>query len=167
MLLNVPKPRQHHLPSSVLRVITGRKQVQTMSARTPSKEACTSLMIPCLVNNSMKNLLIKCLTAYLKSSNLHVESVSIRNATTDVSLQNLKAKNCTLYKAPAILGSYYFMVDIYDFRDRDAMIIKAVSSGCAVLLMFLTAAIVYVLRKKLIVVREAREHNAERAFNWI
>ncbi|CAN6803458.1 unnamed protein product [Brassica oleracea] len=38
----------------------------------------------------MKNLLIKCLTAYLKSSNLHVESVSIRNATTDVSLQNLK-----------------------------------------------------------------------------
>lgn len=51
--------------------------------------------------------------------------------------------------------------------ETDAMIIKAVSSGCAALLMFLTAAIVYVLRKKVIVVREAREHNAERAFNWI
>lgn len=47
------------------------------------------------------------------------------------------------------------------------MIIKAVSNGCAVLLMFLTAAIVYVLRKNLIVVTEAKEHNAERAFNWI
>ncbi|CAN6853053.1 unnamed protein product [Brassica oleracea] len=42
------------------------------------------------VNNSTNNLLIQCLTAYLKSSNLHVESVSIRNATTYVSFQNLK-----------------------------------------------------------------------------
>ncbi|KAL0746264.1 hypothetical protein Bca101_028266 [Brassica carinata] len=93
------------------------------------------------VNNSTKNLLIQRLTAYLKSSNLHVESVSIRNATTYVSFQNLKVdifvfplgkENFTqqeldvvsfdlgkeLYKAPAILGSYYFMSDIYDFRDR-------------------------------------------------
>ncbi|KAG2325652.1 hypothetical protein Bca4012_040150 [Brassica carinata] len=55
----------------------------------------------------------------------------------------------------------------YDSPDRDAMIIKAVSSGCGVLMMFFTAAVLYVLRKKMIAVREAREHNAERAFNWI
>ncbi|KAF2537405.1 hypothetical protein F2Q70_00000085 [Brassica cretica] len=99
------------------------------------------------VNNSTKNLLIQCLTAYLKSSNLHVESVSIRNATTYVSFQNLKVdisvfplgkENFTqqeldvvsfdlgkeLYKAPAILGSYYFMSDMYIYF-HDAMIIKS------------------------------------------
>lgn len=48
-----------------------------------------------------------------------------------------------------------------DSPDMDAIIITSVSSGYIVLLMFLTADVVYVLRKKVIVVREAREHNAE------
>ncbi|KAL0842816.1 hypothetical protein Bca101_016061 [Brassica carinata] len=49
----------------------------------------------------------------------------------------------------------------------DAIIIKVVLSGCRVLMMFLTAAVVYVLRKKMIGVRETREHNVEKAFHLI
>lgn len=49
----------------------------------------------------------------------------------------------------------------------DVMIIKAVSSGCSVLPMMLTTSVVYILRKKKIAQREAREHNIDRAFNWI
>lgn len=48
-----------------------------------------------------------------------------------------------------------------DSPDMDAIIItSAVSSGYIVLLMFLTADVVYVLGKKVILVRASREHNA-------
>lgn len=86
------------------------------------------------VSNSAKNILIQGLTEYLKSSNDHVESVAIRNATTDVRLQNLKieifvfpmgrenftqmeldvisfALGTEVYKAPAMFGSYYYKPD--------------------------------------------------------
>lgn len=87
------------------------------------------------VNNSM-HLLIQGLTEYFQSSNDHVESVAIRNATTDVHLQNLKveisvfpmgrenftqresdvvvyALDTELYKAPSMLGRYYYKRDMY------------------------------------------------------
>lgn len=48
-----------------------------------------------------------------------------------------------------------------DSPDMDAIIITSVSSGYIVLLMFLTADVVYVLGKKVILVRASREHNAE------
>ncbi|KAH0931280.1 hypothetical protein HID58_008397 [Brassica napus] len=51
--------------------------------------------------------------------------------------------------------------------DRDAIIIKVVSSVCGVLLMFVTAGVLYLLRKKMITVEEPQEHNVEKAFNWI
>lgn len=33
--------------------------------------------------------------------------------------------------------------------------------------MFVTAGVLYLLRKKMIAVEEPREHNVEKAFNWI
>ena len=54
-----------------------------------------------------------------------------------------------------------------DSPDRDALIIKVVSSLCGVLFMFATAGVLYFLRKKMIPVEEPREHNVEKAFNWI
>ncbi|KAH0887949.1 hypothetical protein HID58_050378 [Brassica napus] len=129
-MMRIPNNRQHLLPSNVLCVIMGWKQTQS-----PIKE---SMYFPHAslkdVSNSAKNILIQGLTEYLKSSNDHVESVAIRNATTDVRLQNLKieifvfpmgrenftqmeldvisfALGTELYKAPAMFGSYYYKPD--------------------------------------------------------
>ncbi|KAG5402963.1 hypothetical protein IGI04_009082 [Brassica rapa subsp. trilocularis] len=154
------------------------------------------------VNNKTEKILMEGLMGYLESSNVHVESVTIRNATTESNLQNLKvdislfpmekenftqreldivsfALGTELYKAPATFGRYYFKQDTYiylqgdgeeggsDSPDRDALIIKVVSSLCGVLFMFATAGVLYFLRKKMIPVEEPREHNVEKAFNWI
>lgn len=46
-LMRVPKTSQHHLLSTVLLVIMRKKEVQSATVGTQSKELCTSLIVLC------------------------------------------------------------------------------------------------------------------------